>query len=136
VGPPLPPYSLPVTCLCSYNKHFVDLSNKMDEVWVPSKFSKDTLIASGICLWIRKPCLETNKSIPNHPLYLWPGVKASKVRIVPIAVNTTLYDPNKTMAFELPKGQLIFGRHRRAITAVSVTEDGIICSDVHKGVRL
>lgn len=30
-----------------YNKEFVKMSNRMDEVWVPSKFSKETLILSG-----------------------------------------------------------------------------------------
>ncbi len=31
----------------SYNKEFIRLCNVMDEIWVPSKFSYDTLVASG-----------------------------------------------------------------------------------------
>ena len=46
------------------------------------------------------------------------GVRESKLHIVPIAVNTTRYDPRKTLPFKLPKGQLIFGRHRRELSQV------------------
>ena len=52
--------------------------------------------------------------------YLQQGVRASKLHIVPIAVNTTLFNPSSTKPFDLPKGQLIFGRHRRTLTAVSL----------------
>lgn len=52
---------------CRYHAEFVRLCNLMDEIWVPSRFSLDTLAASG--------------------------VQPEKLRIVPIAVNTTLFDP-------------------------------------------
>ncbi|GAX73023.1 hypothetical protein CEUSTIGMA_g475.t1 [Chlamydomonas eustigma] len=72
-----------------YNKEFVKACNRMDEVWVPSKFSRDTMIASGMI--------------------------ESKIRIVPIAVNTTRYNPESNKPLQLPKGQLVFGRHRRPL---------------------
>jgi hypothetical protein len=38
-----------------------------------------------------------------------------KIRIVPIAVNTTWFDPERVEAIELPVGDLVFGRHRRPV---------------------
>ena len=60
---------------------------------------------------LRVPTLSTSPC-----LYAAAGVKESKLRIVPIAVNTSRFDPKKTLPFKLPKGQLIFGRHRRVIS--------------------
>jgi hypothetical protein len=47
-----------VVDLRSYNKKFVEYCNRMDEVWVPSDFSRDVMIASGArcacvraCVW-------------------------------------------------------------------------------------
>ncbi len=45
-----------------YHYEFVRLCNRMDEIWVPSKFSYDVLLSSGV-------------TVP--------------IRTVPIAVNTT-----------------------------------------------
>ena len=33
--------------LDSFNAEFIRLCNRMDEIWVPSKFSFDTLVKSG-----------------------------------------------------------------------------------------
>ncbi len=43
------------------------------------------------------------------------GVNASRIRIVPIAVNTTLYDPAKAVPLALPRGNLVFGHHKRVV---------------------
>ena len=40
------------------------------------------------------------------------GMDASKLRIVPIAVNTTLFDPATTKPLKLPMGDMVFGRNR------------------------
>ena len=37
---------------------------------------------------------------------------ASKLRIVPIAVNTTQFDPETTVPLKLPIGDMVFGRNR------------------------
>ena len=70
-----------------YNVEFVRESNRMDEVWVPSKFSRDTLIASG--------------------------VPEEKLRILPIAVNVSELDPSALGPLKLPFGELMLGRSRR-----------------------
>ncbi len=43
------------------------------------------------------------------------GMAPEKIRIVPIAVNTTWFDPERVEAIELPVGDLVFGRHRRPV---------------------
>ena len=46
------------------------------------------------------------------------GVKEDKVHIVPIAINTTLFDSQKTTPLDLPIGDLVFGvqpRGRRQV---------------------
>ncbi|GAX74412.1 hypothetical protein CEUSTIGMA_g1860.t1 [Chlamydomonas eustigma] len=70
-----------------YHADFVRRSNNMDEIWVPSSFSLDVLVASG--------------------------VNRDKLRIVPIAVNTSLFDPSKVLPLELPMGHLIYGSRGR-----------------------
>ncbi|KAL6764678.1 hypothetical protein V8C86DRAFT_1361810 [Haematococcus lacustris] len=72
-----------------YHSEFVKYCNRMDEVWVPSQFSYDVLNSSG--------------------------VDASKIRIVPIAVNTTLYNPEVVRAVMLPHGELVFGKAKRTL---------------------
>jgi glycosyltransferase involved in cell wall biosynthesis len=70
-----------------YNAEFVKSCNTMDEIWVPSKFSLDVLRDSGVIV---------------------------PIRIVPIAVNTTLFDPFTTQELKhLPIGDLVMGQHRR-----------------------
>ena len=70
-----------------YNSEFVRICNTMDEIWVPSKFSRDTLIASG--------------------------VPSEKLRIVPIAVNVTMFDPQGSKGLRSPAGHLVFGTFHR-----------------------
>jgi hypothetical protein len=41
------------------------------------------------------------------------------IRIVPIAVNTTLYDPDKATPLNLPRGKIVFGFHKRVLPPVS-----------------
>ncbi|KAL6761224.1 hypothetical protein V8C86DRAFT_3088762 [Haematococcus lacustris] len=88
---PCPPvgYTAAVACTYSYHSEFVKYCNRMDEVWVPSQFSYDVLNSSG--------------------------VDASKIRIVPIAVNTTLYNPEVVKAVMLPYGELVFGKAKRTL---------------------
>ncbi|GAX76012.1 hypothetical protein CEUSTIGMA_g3455.t1 [Chlamydomonas eustigma] len=69
-----------------YHTDFVTTCNKMDEIWVPSAFSKKVLNDSGV---------------------------TTPIRIVPIAVNTTLYNPALAKPLRLPLGKLVFGRPRR-----------------------
>jgi hypothetical protein len=56
----------------------------MNEVWVPSNFSRDVFISSG--------------------------VEAAKVRVVAEGVNTTFFDPAKYRPAKLPVGDIVFGR--------------------------
>ncbi|GAX77787.1 hypothetical protein CEUSTIGMA_g5230.t1 [Chlamydomonas eustigma] len=78
-----------------YNSEFIRLCQNMDEIWVPSKFSRDTLALSGM--------------------------NASKIRIVPIAVNTTMFNPKTTKPLKLPIGDLVFGRSSQfSLPAVKV----------------
>ena len=41
------------------------------------------------------------------------GVQASKLQIVPIAINASLFDPEATRPLPLPMGDLVFGRPSR-----------------------
>eukprot|EP00798_Chlamydomonas_sp_ICE-L_P005101 gene5101-34901_t len=56
-------------------KHLVSHANEFDEVWVPSEFSRQSFIDSG--------------------------VNAEKLRILPQAINTTIFDPSKHEALSL-----------------------------------
>ena len=40
-------------------------------------------------------------------------MNASKIRIVPIAINASLFDPEATRPLPLPMGDLVFGRPSR-----------------------
>ncbi|KAJ9534502.1 hypothetical protein QJQ45_022145 [Haematococcus lacustris] len=82
-----------------YHFEFVKYCNRMDEVWVPSQFSYDVLNTSG--------------------------VDASKLRIVPIAVNTTLYNPEMVKAVMLPYGELVFGKAKRTLPPLPVSQSGL-----------
>lgn len=48
------------------------------------------------------------------------GVDEAKLRIVPIAVNTTMFDPAVIKPLTLPVGDLVFGNRRRFAWHVSV----------------
>ena len=62
-----------------------------------------------------------------------PGVNPDKIHIVPIAVNTSLYDPETTQPLSLPRGDLVFGRPRRQQLPGS-TGDGGSGSEGKEGV--
>lgn len=62
---------------------FVKACNAMDEIWVPSEFSRRSFAASG--------------------------VDPSKLRVVAEGINTTWFDPSRYQPIELPKGTLVFG---------------------------
>lgn len=70
-----------------YNVEFVNECRRMDEIWVPSKFSRDTLIASG--------------------------VEPEKLRILPIAVDVSAFDPVAFAPLKLPFGERMLGGSRR-----------------------
>ena len=54
------------------------------------------------------------------------GMNESKLRIVPIAVNTTLFDPELTVPLKLPIGDLVFGRSRHfSLPEPMVTNEGL-----------
>ncbi|GBF88154.1 hypothetical protein Rsub_00866 [Raphidocelis subcapitata] len=63
---------------------FAERCNKMDEIWVPSYWGRDALVAGG--------------------------VEAAKVFVVPEGVNTTRFDPSLHAPLDLAsKGTLVFG---------------------------
>ena len=83
-----------------YNSEFVRICNTMDEVWVPSKFSSDVMKESGM--------------------------DESKIRIVPIPVDTDLFDPVLTKPLRLPMGELVFGQPRRvSLVSPQPSEDDL-----------
>ena len=62
---------------------FVPRCNAMNEVWVPSEFSRGVFAASG--------------------------VDPRKLRVVPEGVNTTFFDPERYRPARLPVGDIVFG---------------------------
>ena len=64
----------------------------------------------------------TPSDLPPPPLphpHAYAGVQASKLRVVPIAVNTTFYNPATVKGVRLPVGDLVFGQHHRVLHEVS-----------------
>ncbi|KAL6764112.1 hypothetical protein V8C86DRAFT_2482499 [Haematococcus lacustris] len=58
----------------SYHKDFVHAVNSLDEVWVPSRFSFDVLLAAGVA--------------------------PDRMHIVPLAVNTSFFTPHRHRAYK------------------------------------
>ena len=65
-----------------YHPKFVRIANDMDEIWVPSVFSRDILAASG--------------------------VDTDKITIIPIPVDTDRFSPESVEPASLPMGDLLF----------------------------
>ena len=57
------------------------------QVWVPSKFSQEVLVASG--------------------------VRGDKIQIVPIPIDGKLFDPDAAVPLPLPMGDVVFGPGRQ-----------------------
>ena len=72
--------------LLRFHPEYVSAVNTMDEVWVPSDFSKEVLASSG--------------------------VDRAKLVIMPLGVNTTFFDPALHDALELPLGRQVGARGR------------------------